>query len=349
MTARTAATLHITNGDAVLYLLKKAGILGTQIAWRDALNEGPVPAGLSLEETSAVRAEYLASRGYASPIRLIHEFQRRDAYIRAAGEFAEIVLWFEHDLFDQLQILQVLTSLEELDLEPGRVCVVQSDQYLGSMTVDEILPLFRRRRSATAAIFKSAQRTWKRFTSSSPGDLYAAAQEDAIGLPFLRAALQRLCEEYPWKHDGLSRSQRQALQAVAGGPAREEELFARAQAREEAFFVGDGAFAKILDDLREGKDPLIEEEGGALVPTALGRRILAGDADWLESHPIDRWVGGVHLLPERITRWDDDAARFIEQLPRSRIQGEGRLRHEGADSEHDARRVEHRSKNREQR
>jgi hypothetical protein len=206
----------------------------------------------------------------------------------------------------------VLTSLEGLELEPGRVSVVQSDHYLGSMTVDEILPLLRRRRTATAAIFKSAHRTWERFTSASPGALYAAAQEDAIGLPFLRAALQRLCEEYPWKRDGLSRSQRQALQAVAGGRAREEELFARAQAREEAFFLGDGAFVKILDDLRAGTAALIEEEEGGLVPTALGRRVLAGDADWLERHPIDRWVGGVHLVPHRITRWDEDTARFVE-------------------------------------
>jgi hypothetical protein len=312
VTVRTAGTLHITNGDAALYLLKKAGIMGTHLAWRDALNEGPVPAGLSLEETSAIRAEYLAARGYGSPIRLIHDFQRRDARLREAGDFAETVLWFEHDLYDQLQILQILTCLEELDLEPGRISVVQSDHYLGSMTVDEILPLLRRRRTATAAIFKSAHRTWERFTSPSARELYAAAQEDAIGLPFLRAAMARLCEEYPWKRDGLSRSQRQALEAVARGRAREEELFARAQAREEAFFLADGAFAKILEDLRTGEAALIEEEEGGLVPTALGRRVLAGDADWLECRPIDRWIGGVHLVRERVTRWDDDVARFAE-------------------------------------
>lgn len=309
--AQTATALHITNGDGALYLLKKAGILGTHLAWRDALNEGPVPAGLSLEETSAVRAQFLALRGYGNPIRLIHEFQRRDAQLRRASEFNEVVLWFEHDLYDQLQILQALTALEELDLEPGRISVVQSDHYLASMTVDEIFPLLPKRRTATAAIFKSARRTWERFTSASPSDLYAAAGEDAIGLPFLRASLQRLCEEYPWKRDGLSRSERQALYAVAQGPARLEELFSRAQLREEAFFLGDRAFAKILDDLSTGSGALIEREDGILVPTALGRRVLAGDADWLEEHPMDRWIGGVHLVPEHLTRWDDDAARFI--------------------------------------
>lgn len=309
--ARSTAALHITNGDGALYLLGKAGILGTRLAWRDALYDGPVPFGLSLEKTSETRAHYLASRGYGSPIKLIHEFERRDAQLRRAAEFEEVVLWFEHDLYDQLQLLQALTALEELNLEPGRVATIQSDEYLASMTVDEVLTLLPKRRTATAAIFRSARRSWERFTSPSPNDLYAAAGEDAIGLPFLRAAVQRLCEEYPWMRDGLSRSQRQALLAVAQGTARTDELFARTQAREEASFLGGRAFSVVLDELRTGDGALIEGEEEAMVLTPLGRTVLAGDADWLDEHRIDRWIGGVHLTPESLTRWDEDAARFV--------------------------------------
>lgn len=304
------ATLHVTNGDGALYVLKKAGILGTHLAWQDALNDGPVPAGLSLEETSALRAHYLAGRGHGSPIKLIHDSQRRDALLRRAADFDEVVLWFEHDLYDQLQLLQTLTALEELDLDPGRVATVQSDTYLANMTVDEILRLLQRRRTATAAIFKSARRNWERFTSSSPMDLYASAGEEAIGLPFLRAALRRLCEEYPWTRDGLSRSQRQALYAVGQGPARSDELFERSQAREEASFLGNRAFELILDELGRGDDALIENDE-SVVLTALGRRVLAGDADWLDEHRIDRWIGGVHLEPGTCARWDEDTAHFV--------------------------------------
>lgn len=258
-----------------------------------------------------MRAHYLAQRGYGSPIKLIHDFERRDTLVRRGGEFDEVVLWFEHDLYDQLQLLQVLTALDDLNLESGRVCVVQTDHYLAGMTVDEVIPLLPRRRNATPAIFKSARRTWERFTSSSPADLYSAAGEDAIGLPFLRAAMRRLCEEYPSTRDGLSRSQRQALYAAAQGPARPDELYARAQSREEAYFLGERVFEKILEDLTAAGGALLEEEEGTLVPTALGRRVIAGDADWLAEHAIDRWIGGVHLVPESVTRWDDDAGAFV--------------------------------------
>lgn len=191
------------------------------------------------------------------------------------------------------------------------MAVIQSDHYLANMTVDEIVPLLPKRRTATAAIFKSARRSWERFTSASPEDLLAAAGEDAIGLPFLRVALQRLCEEYPWRRDGLSRSQRQALFAVAQGPGRPDELYTRAQAREEAYFLGERVFKKVLEDLAGSDSPLIEEEDGVLVPTALGRRVMAGDADWLDERAIDLWIGGVHLLPDNVTRWDEDTSRFL--------------------------------------
>ncbi|HEY1975546.1 MAG TPA: DUF1835 domain-containing protein [Candidatus Baltobacteraceae bacterium] len=310
MTSRTAATLHVTNGDSVLYTFKKAGITGTHLAWRDSLHEGPVRDG-SLEGTSAYRAQYAAVRGYGNPIKIIRDFERRDAQMRKASEFEEVVLWFEHDLYDQLQVLQVLTALEVLDLEPGRVSIVQSDHYLGTMTADELSPLLAKRRTVTTATFRSARRAWERFTSASPLDLYVASKEDAIGLPFLRAALQRLCEEYPWTRDGLSRSQRQALQAVAQGPAPELGLFRRAQAREEAAFMGDAVFSKIVDDLRNSPAPLIETQDDAFAVTALGRRVLAGEADWIEVAGIDRWIGGVHLSASSVTRWDDEKGQFI--------------------------------------
>jgi hypothetical protein len=99
--------------------------------------------------------------------------------------------------------------------------------------------------------------------------------------------------------------------AVAQGAARSDELFTRTQAREEASFLGNRAFSVMLDELRSGEAALIEGNEESLVLTPLGRRVLAGDADWLDEHRIDRWIGGVHLTPESLTRWDEDAAHFV--------------------------------------
>lgn len=310
MSSRASAALHVTNGDAVVYLFKKAGILGTHLPWRDVLHEGPVPTGVSLEETSQIRGTYLALRGHGSPIKVLHDLQMRDATIRKAKEFSEVVLWFEHDLYDQLQILQVLCVLDEMRLEPGSVSIVHSENYLGSMTADEIVALHPKRRTVTSAQFERARTVWKAFTSDDPNELLAQANIDHPGFPHLRSGLRRLCEEYPWTGDGLSRSHRHALAAVAQGPARKEELFRRAQAREEAPFLGDTTFYAILNDLRRDDGALIEGDAEMPILTELGRKIVAGDGDWLESVQLDRWIGGVHLDGMKSTRWDEVTQKF---------------------------------------
>ncbi|MDQ2866431.1 MAG: hypothetical protein M3R51_09415 [Candidatus Eremiobacteraeota bacterium] len=309
MVPQTAQTLHITNGDSVIYTFKKAGILGTHIAWRDLLHDGPVPGGIPLESLSRIRGRYLSSRGLGNPIKVLHEFEARDAAFRRAARFQEIVLWFEHDLFDQLQLAQILCELHAMRLEPGRVSIVQSDNYLGNMAADELVALLPKRRTVTTTLLDAGLHAWNALTSPDPLDLETHTKTDVAGLPFMRAALERLCEEYPWKIDGLSRSERQALQAVSQGPARNDELFRRSQAREDASFLGDAPFSALLNDLRH-RYALVEGEEGALFPSALGRRVLAGDADLLEEMPIDRWIGGVHLCGRDVTRWDDDSSTF---------------------------------------
>jgi hypothetical protein len=313
MSPLRASTLHVTNGDAVVYLFEKAGVVGTHLPWRDVLHEGPVPSGGTLEELSRIRASYLASRGFAKPIKVWHEFTSRDATIRRAAEFSEVVLWFEHDLYDQLQLLQILVTLDDLALEPGRVSLVQSDSYLGNMTADELFALFPKRRTVTAALYDTARSIWNAFTASDPRELLVHARRDANGLPFMRAALLRLCQEFPWTTDGLSRSQRHALAAVAQGPARSGDLFLRAQSREEAAFLGDSSFAAIVRDLAAQPAPLVEGEEGALKLTPRGRSALAGALDWLESQPLDRWIGGVHLTGPLPVRWDEAAATLRAQ------------------------------------
>ena len=95
--------LIITNGDDAVARMREAGIGSEILPWRDILHEGPVPPSLSLEELSAVRAQFLAQRGWLPEEELHAAFRSRDAMIRRHGEFESVVLWFEHDLYDQLQ------------------------------------------------------------------------------------------------------------------------------------------------------------------------------------------------------------------------------------------------------
>ncbi|MEO6913588.1 MAG: hypothetical protein ABI182_06165 [Candidatus Baltobacteraceae bacterium] len=308
--------LHITNGDAVLYLFRKGGLPGTQLAWRDALHEGPVFADCSLEELSVARARYLGDAGYGNPIKLNYDFEKRDAVMKTASMFDEIVLWFEHDLYDQLQLLQLLDYFAREDTMPGWVQLVQSDSYLGMLEPTELLAFLPKRRPISSDTFSFAQRAWKAFAAPSPLEFNGLRAEVPSGLPFVRAAIERLCEEFPSAENGLSRTQMQILDSAARGVGRKEELFRVSQSREEAAYLGDTVFYKYVDELVNSPSALLMETAGSYAPTLLGSRVLNGDADWLETRPIDRWIGGVHLTAKTQWRWDAHAKTLIERTHR---------------------------------
>jgi len=305
-----AVKLHITNGDAVVYTWRKGGLIGTQVPWRDVLHDGPVPAGLPLAELSALRAQYLGVHGYGNPIKLAYDFQKRDAALARCTEYDEIDLWFEHDLYDQLQLLQILDYLSSRSLPLGQVQLIQTDDFLSLLAAPELVALQHKRRPVLAETFQGAADVWAAYRAAMPQPLFEIRTGVPPQLRHLPGALERLFEEYPSVQSGLSRTQRQILDAVAQGAHSKEDIFRLAQLREEAAFLGDAAFAKQFEEVCDPVAPLLQAIENGYRVTSLGRRVLAGVEDWLSSHTCDRWVGGVHLAGEHVWRWDEGAAAF---------------------------------------
>jgi uncharacterized protein DUF1835 len=100
--------LHITNGDSTGDTLRQTTLGGAVLPWRDALHEGQVPT-LPRQELLRTRAGFLAECGWSSRQVLLSSLERRDRQLlEALRDDRQVVLWFEHDLYDQLQLLDVL-------------------------------------------------------------------------------------------------------------------------------------------------------------------------------------------------------------------------------------------------
>ncbi|MFO0746707.1 MAG: hypothetical protein U1F43_13700 [Myxococcota bacterium] len=137
-----AERLWVTSGDAAGGVMRQAGYGGTILAWQDVLHEGPLPGGLALEAFTAVRAAYIRERGWAGPAGardVAAELAARDRTL-LDPRFGHVALWFEHDLFDQLQLVQVLAALDARRPEtPASILFV--DSYLGPLTPAAMAPL----------------------------------------------------------------------------------------------------------------------------------------------------------------------------------------------------------------
>ncbi len=292
--------LHITNGDCAVAVLSRA-VQGAFLPWQDVLHEGPVHAGIPLEDLSRRRAAFIASAGWAPFAAVQKQLMERNAQLQRSMEHEEVVLWFEHDLYDQLQLIQLLDWFR---LHPHpQLSLVCEAEYLGDMTPARAAELFSRRRRVSDAQLRAGSAAWGAFGSSDPFRIRTAALAE---LPFLGAALQRLLEEYPWRGDGLSRLERQALEALRGGALPFEELFARAhQRREDPVFLGDTVLQWHLDRLVA--DRLLEDNW---TWTPRGKAVMEGKADAWAQPRSPRWLGGYEVRDARV-RWDPALARLV--------------------------------------
>ena len=294
--------LHVTNGDCALDVLKRA-VEGEFLPWRDVLHEGPVHAGIPLEDLSRRRAAFIASAGWATLPQIEKDFLERDARLRSSSAHEEVVLWFEHDLYDQLQLIQLL---DWFALHPHRkLSLVCEAEYLGSMTPARAADLFTQRRPISHSQMKAGAEAWAAFASADPRSISTAFVPE---LPFLGAALRRLLEEFPWASDGLSRLERQALEALREGPLPLEELFARAHhRREEAVFLGDSVLRWHLARLE--RDGFVRMTAlFALTGKALD--VLDGRADAWAQPRRARSLGGYEIRDGRL-RWDAELGRLV--------------------------------------
>jgi Domain of unknown function (DUF1835) len=315
--ARTgAATLHVTNGDSTEHSLRQTSFVDRIVVWRDALHEGPVP-DVDDAELREVRARFLAEADRAAGIAQVgRDFEARDAAL-AAGRDGEYVLWFEADLYDQLQIAQILARLVELRVAPERVTLICIGEHLGIAHfggLGELGPEQLAELPATAAVTLTADaldlgaRAWAALRAEDPRGLAAIVGARSPELRFLPEAFDRLGREYPSTRDGLSLTERRLLAAVAEGASTPAEAFTRASAREPRPFLGDTWAFAALHRLARAEVPLLE--GFRL--TEAGERILRGEADHVALNGVDRWVGGVHLLGREVRwRWDDGVEAIV--------------------------------------
>lgn len=331
------AKLLVTNGDSAVERLKAAGLAGHFLPWRDMLHDGPVPAAPNLDEVSDTRAAFLSDALGLDFDVVRTDFAARDGQIEIHPAYQDVELWFEHDLYDQLQLIQILDLFAR---EPERlgVALAQASHYIAVSGKEEIRALAEGARPVSALQLETARAAWSAFTAPTPEALAALAEKPLPALPFLSAALARLLEELPAPGSGLSLTEERILEKLKDGPMEAGRLFGAVQEMDKAAFLSDLAFFLRLDGLAFAPEPLItglpfpskaremsfapgegsEAESAyrayarALVQiTPKGEDAFAGRFDHARENRIDRWLGGTHVSADALWRYDRARRRLV--------------------------------------
>lgn len=312
-----ARRILITNGDHAANALAAHFPDAEILIWRDVLVEGPVPGGIGDEALADIRARHIEHAFGVRDVR--SDFTRRDRAFDEIDSSDRVELWFETDLHDQLQLIQILARFQAQASRPALELTLAAPPLLNHIEAmaQKLTPVTKEQLAEGTAL-------WAAFRAPEPTPVVEASNGDGA-LPDARNAFARMLDEYPDAQDGLGRIERNGLLALRDGALTPGLAFRHYQQTEQLPFLGDLGFFYRLEALGCGPSPLlrglpagriaqaardnmtVEYTETLIELTDAGHAVLEGRADFVKLNGIDRWIGGVHLKSDHFWRLDRDS------------------------------------------
>ena len=300
--------IHIHNGDVTAQMARKLGLPGEHMAFREALIGGPIREG---DDWLATRANYLSDAHEHDLLRTSNALFEQEQAITSLGTHDEVVLWFEHDLFCLIHLMYLMQRVPL-----AKTYLVWHDHPISDLKPEEVWRLYSRRGGINADMVSLAREAWRAYAAANPTDLNRLTAMTRREFPFLTEGLLLHATRFPSTRNGLGIVEQRVLEFIEEGAAEFEALFNRFSRAQQRFGFGDSEILRTVRVLANKRTPLatiIEAENVTKIAVGItehGQAVLRGTDD-IAVNGIDTWVGGVHLTPDNLWRWDPQKAEIV--------------------------------------
>ncbi|MGV3560409.1 DUF1835 domain-containing protein [Larkinella arboricola] len=313
-------TLHILNGDATAQAFAQSNIVQPSdpsdvLIWREALSEGPVRADASREELWPIRRAWLAvyAGGLAADTydqQVVQELEK----LANPSDYDEVYLWFEHDLFCQINLVFLLAQLAQQPHGTTRIKQVSVDSVpgepffkgMGQLTGAQLATLYLQAEELTAHELEVAARVWRAYAGPEPMAVQELLNADFGRLRFLKNALVHHLQRFPFTSNHLNLIEHLLTAILMEGPLPEARLIERYLQQDRLYGITDLSVAEYIRQLN-GKLWTYTDEGVSL--TEAGADIISGRR---QLNPVERWLGGFYQTADSPYRWDSELEKLIE-------------------------------------
>lgn len=335
---RDLRTLHIRCGHDLQVPLQEAGFDGDYYVDNYPYLFGPVRDGPGYIEQRARHIVDCYGDQFDPPLEFegeLRALEEKERELHDSAGYERVVLWFEHDVTDQLSLIHLLGHYAR-HRRPPRLELVNIGDFpgarrftgLGELPPEALRMLWTARKAISAAQLRLGRDAWSALTNPDPRLLAAIMRSNTPALPLLAPALYRHLRELPSILNGLSLTEELALTLMAeplprwGGTVNLANIYSAIHSdldplpgqgdlhvRDRVFNM-QGASARVFErgSASQSDGKLRSRWADILRITDLGRAVLKGDADFMSLTPPGRWVGGVRIgagMPD--WRWDDEA------------------------------------------
>lgn len=291
-----SSLLHITNGDSFTEKLKGLGLDGDIITWREMLCEGKTETNVGSESFWKTRFEYLNKHYKVSKAWFIEKTLKEYRSLCNHKQQDRIVLWFEYDLFCQVNLLAVISWLKtnRKYAEISLVCSGKEDQTeklytLTELDNEKLLQLFADRTILTQDDIEYADYVWQLYCSNNPIRLENLADYHNFQFDYLSDAIKAHLKRFPSIRNGLNEVENQVLRlSVDRKPNTRVQLVEMALANQGVYGFADTQYDKILNTLK----PLYSSFNPVKL-TKKGKDILEGKTSYYACiQDNDEYLGG---------------------------------------------------------
>jgi hypothetical protein len=323
-------TLHLRCGSDIQNALNLAGFSGDFLEFADPYCQGCVPDCPNLSQFLDIRADFIA-RAYGITLEDARKrLEREYNGLQTSHTYERVVLWFEHDPYDQLILAYVLHYFWQSPPRPQHLELICIDAFpgiqrfvgLGQLSPEVLRSLWENRQPITEQHLQLGHRVWQGLTASSPTRLMDVVATGTPLIPPMARSLRRHLQELPWVEDGLSLTERLTLEILAQrGAIAAHHLFKTLVMEKEPLpYLGGTMYWYVLNHLHHSQYPPFEITTETrelpwpqrqLQLTETGRALLCREVNWRDIQPSDRWVGGIHLGGESCWMWNEQQGQPV--------------------------------------
>ncbi len=253
-----SSQLHITNGDSFTERLKLLQFKGDIITWREMLCEGKTETNVGSESFWKTRFEYLHKNYNVSKSWFVEKTLKEYRSLCNHKQQDEIILWFEFDLFCQINMIAVLSWLKthRRDSQISLVCSGNedgTDKMYGLCDLEDnrIQTLYKKRKHLSQDDIEFADYVWQLYCSDNPIRLENMSDFEHYHFDYLSEAIKVHLKRFPTIKNGLNEIENKILAlSVEQKPKNKKQLVQTILSNQGYYGYGDSQFERIITSMK---------------------------------------------------------------------------------------------------
>jgi len=251
--------LHILNGDSTLPILEKSGINGDVVVWRELLCEGPLHKEVGSDDFWINRYAYFQDEIGVSRIEYYDKTIKEIVKLEDVSGYNEVVLWFEFDLFCQVNLLALCSYLLDNYVKKtnyylictGKVEGEKRLQSLSDFSPSDFKTLFENKITLSKASLEFAKESWNIYVENDSNKLKRFDFNQNSKFQYLQLAMNQHFNRLPTEN-GLNQIENKIIEIINSNLFSENEIVRKLliwQQNETAYGFGDLQYFQYLKKL----------------------------------------------------------------------------------------------------